>query len=213
MRVNEGLFIEFSHGLHTIIWPSLYVDKLRSEKKVLHTLIKTLHVVDWVTEKLSHVAAVAVTAATFISAGNAFVRYGFDITSNGWLEIQWYLFAATVMLGGPYVLKVNEHVRVDIFYGKLKGFGPAYIDLFGLIFFLLPVCGLMVYLTWPFFLNMYHSGEMSSNAGGLIRWPAMLLLPVGFSLMFIQGLAEAIKRLLYINGVIKLDILYAKPLQ
>lgn len=180
---------------------------------MLQTLIKTLHAVDWVAEKLGNVAAFAVTAAAFISAGNAFVRYGLDITSNGWLEIQWYLFAATVMLGGPYVLKVNEHVRVDIFYGKLKGFGPAYVDLFGLIFFLMPLCGLMVYLSWPFFMNMYNTSEMSSNAGGLIRWPAMLLLPLGFSLLFIQGLAEAIKRVLYICGVIKLDIHYEKPLQ
>ncbi len=180
---------------------------------MLQLLIKTLHAVDWVMEKLGNVAAFAVTAAALISAGNAFVRYGLDITSNGWLEIQWYLFAAAVMLGAPYVLKVNEHVRVDIIYGKLTGFGPAYVDLFGLIFFLLPLCGLMVYLTWPFFLSMYQSGEMSSNAGGLIRWPAMLLLPVGFALMFIQGLAEVIKRLLYVGGVIKLDIHYEKPLQ
>lgn len=180
---------------------------------MLHILLKTLHVVDWVTEKLGQLAAFAVTAAALISAGNAFIRYGLDITSNGWLEIQWYLFAATVMLGAPYVLKVNEHVRVDLIYGKLKGFQPVYIDLFGLIFFLLPLCGMIAYLSWPLFMKMYQTGEMSSNAGGLIRWPAMLMLPVGFGVMFIQGVAEIIKRILYIAGVIKLDIHYEKPLQ
>lgn len=180
---------------------------------MLHSLIKLLHVIDWITEKLGHVASFAVIAAALISAGNAFVRYGLDITSNGWLEIQWYLFAATVMLGGPYVLKVNEHVRVDIFYGKLKGHAPVWVDVMGLLLFLLPLCALMTYLTWPLFMKMYLTGEMSNNSGGLIRWPAMLLLPVGFALMFAQGLAELIKRLLHIAGVIKLDTHYEKPVQ
>lgn len=180
---------------------------------MLHVLLKLLHRVDWVTDRLAQVAAVAVTAAALISAGNAFVRYGLDITSNGWLEIQWYLFAATVMLGAPFVLKANEHVRVDIFYGKLKGYGPVFVDIFGLLFFLIPVCLVMVNLSWPLFVKMYLSGEMSNNAGGLIRWPAMLLLPVGFGLLLVQGCAELIKRVLYIAGVIKLDTHYEKPVQ
>ena len=180
---------------------------------MLQLLLKTLHAIDWLIDKLGYIASVAVMSAAMISAGNAFVRYGLDITSNGWLEIQWYLFAATVMLGGPFVLKMNEHVRVDIIYGKLKGFGPVWVDIFGLVFFLLPLCALMVHLSWPLFMKMYLSGEMSSNSGGLIRWPAMLMLPVGFALMFIQGLAEIIKRVLYVNGVIKLDTHYEKPVQ
>lgn len=180
---------------------------------MLQLLLKILHAIDWVADKLGHVAAIAVMSAAMISAGNAFVRYGLDITSNGWLEIQWYLFAATVMFGGPYVLKVNEHVRVDIIYGKLKRQGPVWVDIFGLVFFLMPLCALMVHLSWPLFMKMYLSGEMSSNSGGLIRWPAMLLLPVGFGLMFVQGLAETIKRVLFLAGVIKLDTHYEKPLQ
>jgi len=180
---------------------------------VLQNLIKTLHLIDWVTDKLGRLAAVAVILAAMISAGNAFVRYGLDITSNGWLEIQWYLFAATVMLGGPLVLKLNEHVRVDLIYGKLKGHGPVYVDIFGLLVFLLPLCALMVYLSWPLFMKMYLSHEMSSNSGGLVRWPAMLLLPLGFALMFVQGVAEVLKRLLYLAGVIKLDLHYEKPVQ
>lgn len=180
---------------------------------VLNILLKSINLIDWITEKLGHVAAVAVISAAMISAGNAFVRYGLDITSNGWLEIQWYLFAVTVMLGGPYVLKVNEHVRVDLFYGKLKRNGPVYVDIFGLLVFLLPLCALMVYMSWPLFMRMYLTGEMSSNAGGLIRWPAMLLLPLGFGLMFVQGTVEVIKRVLYLCGVITLDIHYEKPVQ
>lgn len=180
---------------------------------MLHPLLKLLHLIDWITDKLGRLAAIAVISAALISAGNAFVRYGLDITSNGWLEIQWYLFAATVMLGGPLVLKLNEHVRVDLIYGKLRGNGPVYVDLFGLLVFLLPLCGLMVYLSWPLFMKMYLSGEMSSNSGGLIRWPAMLMLPLGFALMFVQGVAEVLKRLLYLAGAIKLDLHYEKPVQ
>ena len=180
---------------------------------MLQMLLKLLHFIDWITDRLSQFAAVAVTAAAMISAGNAFVRYGLDITSNGWLEIQWYLFAATVMLGSPFVLKANEHVRVDIFYGKLKGFGPVFVDIFGLLFFLIPLCVVMIYLSWPLFMKMYLSGEMSNNAGGLIRWPAMLLLPLGFSLLLVQGFAELLKRILYLTGAIKLDTHYEKPVQ
>jgi TRAP-type mannitol/chloroaromatic compound transport system permease small subunit len=136
-----------------------------------------------------------------------------DISSNAWLEIQWYLFAVTVMLGAPIVLKLNEHVRVDIFYGKLKNNGPVYVDLFGLVVFLLPVMGLMCYLSWPLFIKMLYSGEMSQNAGGLIRWPAMMLLPMGFAWMFLQGLSEIIKRVAYLQGVFEMNTHYEKPVQ
>lgn len=169
--------------------------------------------VDRISEQYGHVAALCVLAAALISAGNAFVRYGFDISSNGWLEIQWYLFAVTVMLGAPLVLKLNEHVRVDIFYGKLKGNGPVYVDLFGLVLFLLPVMSMLAWLSWPLFVKMLVTGEMSSNAGGLIRWPAMLLLPLGFAWMFLQGLSETIKRVAYLRGEFEMDTHYEKPVQ
>ncbi len=132
-------------------------------------LLKFALGIDRVSAQFGHIAALAVMAAALISAGNAFIRYGFDISSNGWLEIQWYLFAATVMLGAPLVLKLNEHVRVDIFYGKLKGNGPVYVDLFGLILFLLPVMATLVWLSFPLFLKMYLTHERSSNAGGVVR--------------------------------------------
>lgn len=176
-------------------------------------LLKFALGIDRISAQFGHIAALAVLAAALISAGNAFIRYGFDISSNGWLEIQWYLFAATVMLGAPLVLKLNEHVRVDIFYGKLKGNGPVYVDLFGLILFLLPVMATLVWLSFPLFLKMFLTHEMSSNAGGLVRWPAMMLLPLGFAWMLLQGLSEIIKRVAYLQGKYEMDTHYEKPVQ
>jgi TRAP-type mannitol/chloroaromatic compound transport system permease small subunit len=177
------------------------------------TLLKFALAIDWISERLGRVAAFTVMATALISAGNAFIRYGLDISSNGWLEIQWYLFAVTVMLGAPIVLKLNEHVRVDILYGKLKGKGPVLVDLFGLVVFLLPVMGLMVYFSWPLFVKMLMTGEMSQNSGGLVRWPAMLMLPLGFGLMLLQGLSEIIKRIGYLMGRFEMDTHYEKPVQ
>src|SRR6185436_14523524 len=120
----------------------------------VRALLKISLAVDWLSERIGYAASLAVLLTALISAGNAFVRYLFDISSNGWLEIQWYLFAGIVMLGAPIVLKLNEHVRVDLVYGKLKGRGPVYVDLFGLIFFLMPVMTLMTYLAWPLLVKM-----------------------------------------------------------
>lgn len=176
-------------------------------------LLRFALAIDWISDKFGKLAAFAVMSAAMISAGNAFLRYGLDISSNAWLEIQWYLFAVTVMLGAPIVLKLNEHVRVDIFYGKLKGHRSVYVDLFGLIFFLLPVMAMLTYLSWPLFVKMYISNEVSTNAGGLVRWPAMLLLPLGFGWMFVQGLSEIIKRIALLQGKYEMDTHYEKPVQ
>ena len=179
----------------------------------MSALLKLSLAVDWMSERIGRLASVAVLLAALISAGNAFVRYLLDIGSNGWLEIQWYLFAGIVMLGAPVVLRLNEHVRVDLIYGKLKGNGPVYVDLFGLIFFLMPVMLLMVYLSWPLLTKMYITHEMSNNAGGLVRWPAMLMLPLGFGLMVLQGLSEIVKRICYLQGTYEMDTHYEKPVQ
>jgi TRAP-type mannitol/chloroaromatic compound transport system permease small subunit len=176
-------------------------------------LLKFALAVDWVSKRLGWAASIAVLLTALISAGNAFVRYLLDISSNGWLEIQWYLFAGIVMLGAPMVLALNEHVRVDLIYGRLKKNGPVYVDLFGLVFFLLPVMGLMAWLAWPLLVKMYLTNEMSSNAGGLVRWPAMLMLPLGFGLMFLQGFSEIIKRIAYLRGIYQMDTHYEKPVQ
>jgi TRAP-type mannitol/chloroaromatic compound transport system permease small subunit len=168
---------------------------------------------DWISEKFGIFASWTVLFAALISAANAIIRYGFDWSSNSFIEIQWYLFAYMVMVGAPLVLKLNEHVRVDLIYGKLKGNGPVYVDLFGLILFLLPVMTLLAYLSWPYFLQTYVSGEMSQNAGGLIRWPVVLALPLGFAMMWLQGVAEIVKRVAYLQGKFEMDTHYEKPLQ
>ncbi|MBC7601558.1 MAG: TRAP transporter small permease subunit [Ramlibacter sp.] len=179
----------------------------------MKALLKLSLGIDWINERIGWIASLAVLLTALISAGNAFVRYLFDMSSNGWLEIQWYLFAGIVMLGTSVVLKRNEHVRVDLIYGRLKGNKPVYVDLFGLIFFLMPVMLLMVYLSYPLLVKMFLSNEMSNNAGGLVRWPAMLMLPLGFGLLSLQGFSEIVKRICYLMGIHEMDTHYEKPVQ
>jgi TRAP-type mannitol/chloroaromatic compound transport system permease small subunit len=181
--------------------------------RVLRRLLVFARIVDRCNEWIGWIAAGAVLATCLISAGNAVIRYGWDISSNAWLEIQWYLFAVTVMLGAPYVLRRNEHVRVDIFYSRLTPKGQARLDLFGLVCFLMPMVVLLAVLSWPIFERAYVSGEVSSNAGGLVRWPALALLPLGFALLGIQALAEIIKRIAFLMGHGDIDAQYEKPLQ
>jgi len=154
----------------------------------------------------------AVLIACLISAGNVSLDFLFE-TSNAWLEIQWYLFAGIVLLGAAHTLKLNEHVRVDVFYGRLRPRTQAWIDLLGMIFFLMPVCVTVAWLSWPFFLEAYTSGEMNSSAGGLIRWPVRLLMPLGFFLLCLQGVSEIIKRVGYLLGRYNMDTHYERPLQ
>ena len=176
-------------------------------------LLKFAAGMDWLSERFAQIASYTVLLSAMICAGNAFIRYGVDWSSNGLLEIQWYLFAWMVMAGAPYVLKVNEHVRVDLVYGKLQKNGPVYVDIFGLVFFLMPVMGFLAWLSFPYFWNTFVSGEVSSNAGGLIRWPATLAMPLGFAMVWLQGLAELIKRVAFLMGEYAMDTHYEKPLQ
>jgi len=179
----------------------------------MRQLLAFAKVIDWINDRFGWIAEWAVFLSCFISAGNAIVRYLLDISSNGLLEIQWYLFAVCVMLGASQVLRVNEHVRVDIFYARLTGHGKVYVDLFGLIFFLLPVMGLMAYLSWPLFMSMYRSGEVSGNAGGLIRWPIKFVIPAGFVMLALQGISEVIKRIAALQGYVTIDAKYERPTQ
>jgi len=176
-------------------------------------LIAVAHWIDRLNDRFAVFAKWAVVLSCAISALNAFIRYGLAYSSNAWLEIQWYLFAACVMLGAAQVLRVNEHVRVDVIYGNLQSKTRVYIDLFGLFFFLLPVMGYFVYLCAPFFWNAFVSKEMSGSAGGLIRWPMILTLPLGFSLVWLQGISEIIKRIGWLNHSYEMDIHYERPLQ
>jgi TRAP-type mannitol/chloroaromatic compound transport system permease small subunit len=136
-----------------------------------------------------------ILAATLISAGNAISRYVFSKSSNAFLEIQWYLFGAVFLLGGGYAFLRNAHVRIDVVSSRLSARMRNWIDVIGIVVFLLPLCYMMAKMGWPVFERAWQGGEMSSNAGGLIRWPAYLLIPVGFILLGLQGLSELIKRL------------------
>ena len=168
-------------------------------------------------DALSRWAAVValwlVLICALVSAGNALSRYALDLSSNAWLELQWYMFGATVLLGAPHLLNKNGHIRVDLFYAKLNDRQRAWLDLGGLLAFLLPFCYFMVVYSWPWFLEAWQINEVSANAGGLIRWPVKLLLPVGFGLLALQGLSEIIKRVAALRGHIALDTNYERPLQ
>lgn len=169
--------------------------------------------IDWVNERLGWLANILVLLACVVSAGNAMLRYAYDYSSNGWLEAQWYMFAVLVMLGASYTLRRNEHVRVEVFYLYLSERGQHWLDLFGAIVFLIPVCLLIAALSWPFFMQSYVVNEISSNAGGLSRWPIKLLLPGGFMLLALQGLSEVIKRIAALRGYVLIDAKYERPMQ
>ncbi len=156
--------------------------------------------VDGMNEKFGRVADWCVLLACAISAGNAISRYGLNLSSNAWLEVQWYFFAAVVMLGASHTLYRNEHVRVDLVFGALSDRGRLYVDIFGLVFFLLPGMLLLAWMTWPYFLDSFLRAEASPAPGGLIRWPAKLLMPLGFFLLVLQGLSELVKRIALLRG-------------
>ena len=176
-------------------------------------LLRLSAAIDWLNERFATIANWMVLICCVISAGNAGSRYLFSESSNGWLEIQWYLFAGMVLLGAPYTLKMNEHVRVDLFYGMASERTRIWIDIVGGLLFLLPICLILVFVTWPFFVDSWAINEQSSNAGGLVRWPVKLVLPVGFLLMALQGISEIIKRIAALEHVIDIEFKYEKPLQ
>lgn len=141
-----------------------------------------------------------VLAAVLISAGNAIVRKAFNVSSNAFLEIQWYLFSGVFMLGVGYVMLKNAHVRIDFISSKLSTRTNAIIDTLGIVLFTIPLSVIMIDLGWPLFERAWTSGEMSQNAGGLIRWPVLLLVPLGFAVLLLQAVSELIKRLAFITG-------------
>jgi TRAP-type mannitol/chloroaromatic compound transport system permease small subunit len=141
-----------------------------------------------------------VLGAVLSSAGNAIVRKAFDISSNAFLEIQWYLFAAVFMLGSGYVFLRNAHVRIDFISSKLSKRTNAIIDTLGIVVFTIPLSLILLTLSWPNFYQAWQSGEMSANAGGLIRWPVLLLIPVGFAVLTLQCVSELIKRIAFLSG-------------
>jgi TRAP-type mannitol/chloroaromatic compound transport system permease small subunit len=179
----------------------------------MNRLLALSRVIDSINERLGVIADWLVLLSCLISAGNAFSRYAFSISSNAWLEIQWYMFGALVLLGASYTLKRNEHVRVDIVYSNVSTRKQIGIDIFGCILFLLPATLIMAYLSWPIFYNAWAHGEISGNAGGLLRWPIKIFLPIGFALLSLQGISELIKRVAMLTGHMKADLHYERPLQ
>ncbi|MCP5272487.1 MAG: TRAP transporter small permease subunit [Burkholderiaceae bacterium] len=165
-------------------------------------LLRLSRLIDTVNGWIGKFATWLVLAAVLISAGNAIMRKAFNIGSNAYLEIQWYLFAAVFMLAASYVFLHNGHVRIDFIAARLSKRANAIIDAIGIVVFLIPLCVILIDLSWPFFMRAYVSGEMSENAGGLIRWPVILLIPVGFSLLLLQALSELIKRIGFLTGAI-----------
>ncbi len=156
--------------------------------------------IDKVNQKIAGAVSWALLATVVICTGNALIRYTFNTSSNAWLEIQWYLFAAIFLLASAHTLKRDEHVRIDVIMGRFSKRAQAWVDLFGYLLFLLPVCLLILWYGAPFALASIRSAEMSSNAGGLIVWPAKLLIPAGFLLLVLQGLSEIIKRIAFLAG-------------
>ena len=165
-------------------------------------LLRLSGLIDALTERVGHLSYWLILVAVLISAGNALMRYTFNMSSNAWLEIQWYLFSAVFLFCAGYALLHNQHVRIDVISSHLSSRGRAWIDVLGTLFFLLPMAIAILWMSWPVFVDAYQSKEVSANAGGLTIWPARLMLPVGFLLLVLQGLSELIKRVAFLRGLI-----------
>jgi len=163
-------------------------------------LLRLSRAIDALNERVGHLVYWLVLAAVVVSAGNATMRYLFDMSSNAWLELQWYLFSAVFLLAAGYTLLHNEHVRIDVVAGRLSPRGRAWVDLVGSVFFLLPMAIIIMVLSWPVLVESYQRNEVSSDAGGLLRWPVKLLIPLGFLLLSLQGISEIIKRIAFLLG-------------
>lgn len=179
----------------------------------MHIALRAADIIDGISRAFGWVASASVLVACLISAAAASARYGLGIGSNAWLEIQWYLFGAMILLGAAWTLKRNEHVRVDLLYQNVGERTRLWIDIFGLLVFLLPGMLLMTALSWPPFWESFSRNEISESPGGLLRWPVKLLLPVGFGLLVLQGVAELIRRIAALRGLARLDAAYVRPEQ
>jgi TRAP-type mannitol/chloroaromatic compound transport system permease small subunit len=167
----------------------------------LDALLKLSATVDSFSNLIGKLIRWLVLGSVLISAGNAIIRKAFNISSNGFLEIQWYLFAGVFLLGSGFAFMRNVHVRIDFISSKLSKRTNTIIDILGIVVFIIPLCLMMVWLSWPLFSTALATGEMSQNAGGLIRWPAYLLMPLGFGLLLVQTLSELVKRIAFLKGL------------
>lgn len=168
----------------------------------MRALLKFSNAVDWVNAQIGKYVIWLILASTVISAVNAVIRKVFNMSSNAYLEVQWYLFAAAFLLAAGYTLLHGEHVKIDVVSSKLSKRGQIWVDIIGFSIFLTPVCLTILYYGIPFFLQGFRSGEVSANAGGLIRWPVYAMIPLGFGLLMLQGWSELIKRIAFLKGLI-----------
>lgn len=169
----------------------------------MRALLKFSNAVDWLNAQIGKYVIWLILASTVISGLNAVIRKAFNMSSNAFLEVQWYLFAASFMVAAGYTLLQGEHVKIDVVSSKLSKRGQIWIDIIGFSVFLTPVCLTILYYGIPFFLQGYRSGEVSGNAGGLIRWPVYAMIPLGFMLLMLQGWSELIKRIAFLRGLIE----------
>jgi TRAP-type mannitol/chloroaromatic compound transport system permease small subunit len=179
------------------------IRRKRCGEEWMTSLLALSRAIDRLNEFIGRWVSWLVLAAILVSAINAAVRKAFDMSSNAWLELQWYLFGAVFMLASAYTLQQNEHIRIDIIYGGRSKKTQDRIDLFGHLFFLLPFCLLMDRLLIPYVIRSFESGEMSANAGGLILWPSKAILLGGFLLLTLQSISEIIKRIAIMRGIIE----------
>lgn len=166
----------------------------------MQLLLALSRAIDAMNTRIGRLVFWLVLAVTLVSAGNALIRYAFDRSSNAFLEMQWYMFSAIFLLCAPYTLLRNDMVRIDVIYSRLSRKVQDWIEILGICGFLLPFAIGVLYLSWPWFLQAFTRGEMSSNAGGLLIWPARLLVPIGFALLTLQGISQLIKQVAWMRG-------------
>ena len=169
---------------------------------MMKSLLALSRAIDTLNEYLGRLVYWCILIMVLVSSGNATMRYAFNMASNAWLELQWYLFAVVFLLCSGYTLLHNEHIRIDVVSSHLSRRTQVWIDVFGFVLFLLPMSLFIMWLSWPVFMNAWTSGEISGSAGGLIRWPARMLVPLGFFLLSAQGFSELIKRIAFLQGLI-----------
>jgi len=167
----------------------------------MKALLKITRLIDALNERVGRSVYWLVLLTVLVSAGNAIVRKVFNYSSNAYLEMQWYLFSTVFLLCAGFALLRNDHVRIDILSGRVSAKAQAWIDIFGTVFFLLPMVGIFIWLSIPWFWRTYTEHEISGSAGGLILWPARILVPIGFTLLALQGVSELVKRIAFVAGM------------
>jgi TRAP-type mannitol/chloroaromatic compound transport system permease small subunit len=166
----------------------------------MRSMLRFARAIDALNDRVGRAVAWLVLGAVLLSSGNAVSRYALHVSSNAWLEIQWYLFSAIFLLAAGYTLQRNGHVRIDVVSAHLSPRARAWIDIFGTVFFLMPMALVILYFSWPMFAQSFLGGEVSSDAGGLVRWPVKLLIPAGFALLVLQAFSEIVKRVAFLRG-------------